>query len=89
MVAPIHAARSDFVQFGLPNVGSIFIDQYDFSLFSLTQGFSKSSSQFKPARSASHHHDAMQVIHIRHKLLKNIILQRTYACVITKLYPLS
>ena len=51
MVAKVHAARGNFMQLGLPDVGPVFVHQGDVGLCAAPEGFAKAGSELQAAGS--------------------------------------
>jgi len=64
VVAQVHAARSDFMQLGFPDVGAVFVDQRDERPLSTAIGTSQSGSEFETACAATHDDDFVLCAHI-------------------------
>ena len=54
VVAQVHAARSNFVQLGFPDVGAIFIDQRDERALTSAMAVSQPRREFQTASATSH-----------------------------------
>ena len=59
MVAKVHAARRNFMQFGFPNMGTVFIHQGDKCLLLAAKGFAKSGGKFESTGTAAHDHNSV------------------------------
>jgi hypothetical protein len=57
VVAQVHAARSDFMQLGFPNMGAVFIDQSDERPLTPAIGSSQTGGEFQTASAATHDDD--------------------------------
>jgi hypothetical protein len=64
MVAQVHAACGNFMQFGLPNVGPIFVDQGDLRASTATIGMPQTGGQFKTTSPATHDDDSVLLTHV-------------------------
>ena len=54
VVAQVHAARSDFMQLGFPNVGAVFVDQRDERALTSAIAMSQPGREFQTASPTTH-----------------------------------
>jgi hypothetical protein len=65
VVAQVHAARSDFMQLGFPNMGAVFIDQRDERPLTSAIGSPKSGGEFQTASATTHDDDFVLYAHLK------------------------
>jgi hypothetical protein len=63
VVAQVHAARSDFMQLGFPNVGAVFIDQRDERALSSAIATSELGREFQTASATTHDDNFVLFVH--------------------------
>jgi hypothetical protein len=64
VVAQVHAARGDLMQFGFPNVRAVFVDQGDQRTLLSAIGLSQSGCEFQSPSAATHDDDFVLFAHV-------------------------
>jgi hypothetical protein len=72
VVAQVHAARSDFMQLGFPNMGAVFIDQSDERPLTPAIGSTQTGGEFQTASAATHDDDFVLCAHLNARDLLDI-----------------